>query len=94
MNIREIEKEIRILEQSKTTYENCNRLAILYTVRNGLTEKPDTKQSYALGSSEFLSVSSGKDPARVLQILDEHMDCIKALYPTEYSVLMKRIESL
>ena len=54
MNIREIEEEIKRLETSKTTYENCNKLAILYTVRNGLAEKPDTKQSFAVaGSSEF-----------------------------------------
>lgn len=95
MNIREINEEIKRLEASKTTYENCNKLAILYTVRDGLTEKPDTQRSFAVaGSSEFLNISMGKDPAKVLQVLDEHMDCIKALYPTEYNILIRRIENL
>jgi hypothetical protein len=94
MNIREIEKEISVLEQSETNYSNCQKLAILYEVRNGLVRDEKPSKAYSLEGSEFLSVSHSKDPYEVLKVLDEHMECIKALYPAEYNVILKRIKNL
>lgn len=34
MDMHEIEKEISILEQGDTTYQNCSKLAVLYSIRD------------------------------------------------------------
>lgn len=97
MNLNEITREIQRLEQSETNYANCEKLAYLYTVRNGLTDResePKQTYSYVSGASEFLNVSHSKEYSKVLDVLDEHFECIRILYPTEYNVIMKRLRSL
>lgn len=96
MNINEIEMEIKRLENGEADYNTCQRLSSLYIVRDHLTgEKPSEGKSRAyIGGSHFLSIAGSKDPDAVLTILDEHIECIKTLYPSEYNVLMKRISEL
>ena len=87
MSATEIQEEIDRLENEETTYGNCTKLAVLYTVRENYRQLP----SSSYGSSEFLLACSACPIDRVLNILDEHMDCIKALYPKEYSAIIKKI---
>ena len=96
MNAHEIEREISRLENSEADYTTCQRLATLYVVLDHLNGKsPSEVNSRAsMAGSEFLSVALSKEPTAVLTILDEHMECIKTLYPTEYRVLMKRITDI
>lgn len=59
IDLNEIEDEIRRLEHSDTNYSNCEKLSILYTVRDGLTtvnnmDSPTTSYSYAPAPSEFM----------------------------------------
>ena len=43
LNIKEINQEIKTLENSEiTSYPICQKLAILYTVRDHLEKHPDT----------------------------------------------------
>lgn len=47
-----------------------------------------------LTGSEFLKAASGVDYAALMGILDKHMECIKAVCPKEYGVVMSQIYAL
>lgn len=102
MNVQVIEDEIIKLEHSDTTWQNCEKLASLYIVRDHLKEPPERETlsvSYEtvsrVGGSEFLDAcSAAPDIAEVLYILDEHMTVIEALYPREYSAIINKIQGL
>lgn len=60
LNVEEIHKEIKDLEQcDKTTYDVCKKLAILYTVRDHL-KMPETKMNAGIGTSpEMMNAGMG-----------------------------------
>lgn len=87
-----IDDEIDALEQEQTTYETCEKLACLYTVRRELKERKAEEK--ALQSSDFLAASVGAPIADLMKVLDEHMEAIRALYPAEYEAVVSKIKSL
>lgn len=89
MNATEIQEEIERLEKEETSYSNCVKLAVLYTVLNNYRDQQPTS-SY--GSSEFLLVCSQQPIDKVLDVIDEHMEAIKLLYPKEYNLIIKKIK--
>ena len=93
MNIEEINSEIERLEVSQTNYENCSKLSILYIIRDHMA-KPNRIAEYNNPTSEFLNVVGGAPVNDVLLIIDEHMECMKLLYPKEYSAIINRIKNL
>lgn len=91
IDISDVENTIKDLEKSGTSYYNCAKLADLYTVRNEYYNKrnknikDDTKMEYSYaGKSEFIELFEKADYQKALNIMNQHMDCIKALYPKEY----------
>lgn len=44
--------------------------------------------------SDFLSACDGARIEDVLNVLDEHMEAIRVLYPKEYDALVQRLEEL
>ena len=94
LDMAEIKDEIERLEQMETNYQNCSKLAILYAIydRYQKPEKITNNSSYA--ASEFLKVVAAAPLDQVLEIIDEHMDCIKVLYPKEYYAIIKRIQDI
>lgn len=101
MNIREIESEIEKLEHDATTYQNCSKLAVLYSVRDHLADVPAPREEvaeyspmYSYAKSDFTAAFTSAPMNEALDILDEHMECIKVLYPKEYSAIIKRIKAL
>lgn len=90
MNIEEINNEIQRLELQETTYENCSKLSILYIVRDHFKTRPRFDSSYA--SSEFMQACAHSDIESVMRVLDEHMNCIKVIYPKEYSKILSKIK--
>lgn len=48
----------------------------------------------AMSGSEFLEAASGVDHDRLMRVLDEHMDRIRAVCPKEYEAVLSRIRSL
>lgn len=93
MDIQEINVEIEKLEQSETNYQNCSKLAVLYSIRDHYRD--NTKMArYSYGSSEFLLTVSEAPMDGVLNILDEHMDAIQLLHPKEYTALINKIKRL
>lgn len=96
ISIEELDKTILELEQRDTTYATCEKLAWLYVVKDHLQpiQKMDPRSVEKSGGSEFLSACEGKPVEKVLQVIDEHMECIKALYPREYNAIIEKIRSL
>lgn len=101
LDMHEIDAEITRLENSETTYHNCEKLSVLYAVRDGYAQedKPVTAHrsaySYASApSSEFVSAVKSKSLDDVLVVLDDHMAAIQALYPKEYAAVIRKIKDL
>lgn len=46
------------------------------------------------GTSEFLAECDGARIEDVLEIMDEHMEAIKVLYPKEHKAIIERLERL
>ena len=95
MNIGEIDAEIKRLEAEDTNYQNCTRLAVLYSIKDHFSaNKPAKQADYSYASSEFMQAVTGAPIDAVMAVLDEHMACIEILYPKEYSAIIKRIKAL
>lgn len=93
MDLEEIEAEIQRLEQSKTTYDNCTKLAVLYSIRDHRGQIKKIAEYNAQGS-EFLQAAAGAPIEGLLDIIDEHLDAIEILHPREYSAIIRRIKEL
>ena len=87
----------------------CIKLAAFYTILNNLypekVEEPvdvgySTMPSYdeylpqIRSDSEFMNVCSQKEITAVVEVLDEHMEAIKLLYPKEYDSIIEKIKEL
>ena len=86
----------------------CIKLAAYYTILNTLyPEKQNpvdvgysTMPSYdeyvpqIRSKSEFMNVCSQKEIETVLEVLDEHMEAIKLLYPKEYDSIIEKIKEI
>lgn len=94
MDIQEIREEIKKLEDSETTYQNCSKLSVLYSVVDHLDKTKTKEVAYSYGSSEFLLAVSRAPIEEVMKIVDEHMDAIQLLYPKEYAAVVKKIKEL
>lgn len=87
-----IEDEIAAIEtEGETTYDACERLACLYTVRDHLKAKDNDSDTV---SSEFLTASIGIPIPDLMRVINEHMEAIKIVYPSEYDAIVARIKSL
>ena len=87
----------------------CIKLAAFYTILNNLYPEQkeeavdagySTMPSYDSylpqinTGSEFMDVCSQKEITAVLEVLNEHMDAIKLLYPKEYDSIIEKIREL
>lgn len=91
INVDEIEFEIKDLEaRGETTYNVCERLAWLYIVRDHIRDGNSGVSSLSgnrtgkLSGSEFMEACSHIDFADLMEIINEHMDAIKVVFPKEY----------
>lgn len=102
MDAGEICREITRLQSSDTTLRNCELLAVLYTAQKCLqeaTREPVPRfPMYSAKSepqgSEFVEAALNADYRGVLNVLDEHMEAIRVLYPKEYAAVMRKIRNL
>ena len=82
----------------------CIKLAAFYTILNNLYPKEIQEEHYIAPydnyvpqiqtESEFMNVCSRKDILDVLEVLNEHMEAIKLLYPKEYDSIIEKIKNL
>lgn len=93
ISIDEIDKTILELEAHDTTYATCEKLAWLYICRDHLVSMEGPATAKTSGSA-FLDAVDGCPINKALKIIDEHMECIKNLYPREYEVIVGKIKDL
>ena len=102
INLDIINGEIASLEQKETTYVIVEKLAWLYIVRDHIQMGVESRSLNVSrettpkieSTSEFLSVCSEVDIESLLNVLNEHMDVIKTVYPKEYTAIIDRIKSI
>lgn len=93
------------LAMRKPTASACQLMAACYTILDHLLPEssrpanPSPVQMYSMspepvdtGGSEFVRAARKAGMSQLLDVLDEHMDCVRALYPKEYAAIMRRLE--
>lgn len=88
----EIDKTILELEQKDTSYAVIERLAWLYCVRDHMLSKKEITGD--IQGDEFCMACSGVPVQALLNIIGEHMQCVRALYPKEYQTIISKIKDL
>lgn len=95
MNMQEIDEEIAKLEKGDTTWKSCEKLNILYGVKRGIQPDQETIQERAYSGkneSEFVEAFKSIPINEALAVIDEHMECIKEIFPKEYRNIIKRLK--
>ena len=96
----ELLEAIKECQQKELTYNTCEKLATFYTLLNYLYSDKQKGYSYsyvekdvfpAADGSEFREAIAGKNIEKVVDVLDEHMEVIKILYPKEYRSVINKI---
>ncbi len=83
----------------------CIKLAAYYTILNNLYPKTEevsypsivekqAKIPLISNESEFMDICSSKEIKSVLEVLNEHFEAIKLLYPKEYESVIEKIKDL
>lgn len=89
----------------RPTASTCQLMASCYTILDHLFPESSRSadiapvQLYSMapepvetGGSEFVQAARAAGMPRLLDVMDEHMNCIRALYPKEYETIMRRLE--
>lgn len=97
VDMNEVQNEIDKLENcGSTTYSVCEKLSILYNVKDHAEQKPK-EESYARGmsfaGSDFMAAAMQIPQDELVRILDEHMEAVKLVFPKEYRAVINKIKS-
>lgn len=95
---KEIERAIMECEDGNSSYQNCEKLATLYTIYDHLYSLPEpmvsTKEEIVIGyygDSDFLKAVMGKNSEAIWKILDELMDAVMVTNPRLYDGVMRKV---
>jgi hypothetical protein len=97
----ELLKAIDEVSRLPDTYSKCQKLATFYILLNSLYPDEDFKNDIStqfqntnteFEGSEFLQKIKGHDISKVLSVLDELMEALKALNPRLYANTLRRFE--
>lgn len=94
VSLEKVEQDILETERRDTSMATCERLSILYIVRDhlrGYNTSPEAVMQLN-GSSEFMQAVNGKNPESIMPIIDELMDAIQALHPRMYDRVLEKIK--
>lgn len=109
LDIGEVERAIAELENGKTSFATCAKLADLYAIRDHHYNIPDgynaaysraaepihaPVQLDKYGDSDFLLAVQGKRPVDVWAIMDDLMDTLASANTRVYDSIMRRIKEL
>ena len=88
------------------TAATCQLMAACYTIydhmfpansrpvdvsRLNLYSAASAPQKTEITGSDFALAANSAGLPRLLEVLDEHMQCVKALYPKEYAAIMRKL---
>lgn len=95
------------LEHEESSWNNYEKLAILYAIEDRHTEgRQSEEQLYSAystaraetlgdyGDSDFLHAIRGKDPTQAWAIMDELMDTLRVVNERVYNSVMRKIDAL
>lgn len=105
IDLKIIEETISELEAEDTSFQQCERLSWLYTVRDHIKtpEAPayvnepqsiEERITEHTEGSEFMEAASGVSYPALMKILDDHMEAMKVVHPKEYESVMSKIREL
>ena len=101
MDTIKIGKEIKELEEAETSWNNIQRLAMLYSVYDHLSDEGTPIYAQVVtdvmpecGIGEFEEACTAKPILPIVDILSEHFAVIKALHPKEYHAVIDRIKNI
>lgn len=96
---RDLLETIEECRVAKPTAATCKLMASCYIILDHLF--PETSRSvdppaqmYSMAAapeSEFVQAAIAAGMERTLEVLDEHMECIQALYPKEYRAVLRML---
>ena len=97
-----VEAKERLLNEEKSTFQNCEKLAAVCTVldhcypentpvfeRNYSGDSSDTVGSY--GDSEFLRGIEGMNPQKIFPLVDELVTATMVYNPRLYRAFMRKL---
>ena len=87
--IDEINGEITKLENQPASYQNIERLAWLYIVRDHLTEPVHGEMPK--GESEYFCACAGKSISDVMAVMDDLMDALMVIQPRLYQAVLTKL---
>ena len=93
---REIEQAIAELETAASTYQNCEKLASLYTVFDHMYGKTKTEfqtetEVGDYGMSDFLQMIKGMKSEDAWLIMDELVSAVQVTNPRLYDSVLKKV---
>ena len=88
--IDEINSEIAKLESQPASYQNIERLAWLYIVRDHLSNTRPVGE-VPQGESEYFCACAGKSVSEVMGVMDELMDVLMIMHPRLYSAVLTKL---
>lgn len=97
---RELFQAIEDIENASSTFSDCQKLAVLYTVREHLF--PDMSkgarvevltESYVNveGDTDFAQAVNGKDAKKAWSIMGELMEVVEILHPRIYNAVLQKL---
>lgn len=95
---RELDGAIRECEDAPTSYQNCEKLATFYTIREHAFKKEGTEvieQTQGIddyGDTDFLQAIQNKPPNEMWLLMDELMQTILVTNPRLYDSVMRQIK--
>ena len=93
ISLDEIERSILELESKDTTFATCEKLSVLYNVRDHLMPKSEVR-SNILAKSDLYYLVEGKPQGKVWEVMAELVDSIKVFQPKVYEELMRRLSDI
>lgn len=98
----ELERAISECENLPSSYQNCEKLAVFYTVYNNLygSDVSDTEPipreyiTEKYGESEFFTAIRDKKEKAVFGVIDELMTTLKIVNPKLYNATLNKIENI
>ena len=108
-NLKEIEWAISDLEEQETSENRYILLAALHICRDhmlGYSQPGPAIAAYSeatateaevlgqYGDSEFLRAAAGKDPSKVLMVIDDLLDALQVVNRRAYDNVMRKLDML
>ena len=96
--LRELLDAIDECEMGSNSFQNCQKLAVLYAIYDHLYSEPMPMQATvreveidSYGDSDFLQAVAGKKSEEVWMVIDELMETVRALQPKLYDAVLRKL---